>query len=350
MKKLLILDGISGVPLGTELAQAFRHIGIDTEHYNLLSMPKIALHGLKSAVSKLINRARDSSGDAFFYLPKGNLAAIQALIEQTRPDAILVVGFVYKFIAPAALHALAKQHQLELYLYDTDSCNLYTKRREFIFFLEQELPIYKTIFSCSKVTADFFKASRQLEASFVPFGANFIAAPSTSDQGKQRDVLFVGSGDLRRILVLEAIREQVSIFGNRWKRNFPLMSPALIERVQDQSVWGDELHALLTSSRIVLNITRGPYYAAGTGINLRIFEALAAGCFLITDYCDEIAELFKPGEEIETFSGPEELQEKVRFYLANPEKRLAIARQGHAAYLKRFTWEARAQEMLQRMN
>lgn len=345
MKKWLVLDGISGVPLGAELAQAFRHIGIDTSYYNLLGMPKVPLYGVKSAISKLVNRARDSSGDAFFYLPKGNLASIQALIEQLKPDAILVVGFIYKFITPTALQALAQQHQADLYLYDTDSCNLYTKRREFIFFLEQELPIYKKIFSCSKVTADFFTDTRLLDASFVPFGANFIAAPSGTDADKQHEVLFVGSGDLRRIIILESIRDHLSIFGNRWKRNFPLMSPELIRRVDDHPVWGPELHQLLTSSKIVLNITRGPYYAAGTGVNLRIFEALAAGCFLMTDYCDEIAELFKPGEEIETFNGPQELQEKVRFYLAHPEKRMAIAQQGHAAYLKRFTWESRAQEM-----
>ncbi|MFL9710802.1 glycosyltransferase [Methylobacillus sp. Pita1] len=345
MKKILMLDGISGVPLGKDLSQAFQNIGIETAYYDLLKMPKIAWYGSKSAFAKLLNRARDNSGDAFFHLPKGKLGALEKLIEETRPDTLLVVGFIYKFIHPAALYALAQRHNVELYLYDTDSCNLYTKRREFIFFLEHELPVYKKIFSCSKVTADFFNKTRNLDAKFVPFGANFIAKPSSSDEGKKHDVLFVGSGDLRRILVLESVSEHISIFGNRWKRNYPLMSKALIERVDDHAVWGSDLYELLQSSKIILNITRGPYYAAGTGVNLRIFEALAAGCFLITDYCDEVAELFKPGEEIETFNGPQELQEKVNFYLAHPEKRMAIAQQGHAAYLKSFTWEARAQEM-----
>ncbi|WP_334107637.1 CgeB family protein [Methylobacillus sp.] len=345
MKKWLVLDGISGVPLGAELAQAFRHIGIDTSYYNLLGMPKVPLYGVKSAISKLVNRARDSSGDAFFYLPKGNLASIQALIEQLKPEAILVVGFIYKFIAPTALQALAQRHQVDLYLYDTDSCNLYTKRREFIFFLEQELPIYKKIFSCSKVTADFFSDTKKLDASFVPFGANFITAPSGTDADKQHEVLFVGSGDLRRIIILESIRDHLSIFGNRWKRNFPLMSPELIRRVDDHQVWGPNLHQLLTSSKIVLNITRGPYYAAGTGVNLRIFEALAAGCFLITDYCDEIAELFNIGEEIETFDGIEDLKRKVKFYLDYPEERIRIAKQGHEAFQRKFTWNACALKM-----
>ncbi|MPS49693.1 glycosyltransferase [Methylobacillus sp.] len=349
MKKLLILDGISGVPLGKDLAQAFRNNSLDVGYYNLLDMPKIALYSLKSRLAKLINRAKDKSGDAFFYLPKNNITSIRLLIEQVKPEAILVVGFVYKFIDPTALQNLAQQYQIDLYLYDTDSCNLYTKRREFIFFLEKELSIYKKIFSCSKVTAKFFKDSRKLNASFVPFGANFIAEPSMSDHNKKHEVLFVGSGDLRRIFVLEGIRDHLSIFGNRWERNFPLMSPALMKRVDDHPVWGSDLHELLISSKIVLNVTRGPYYAAGTGVNLRIFEALAAGCFLITDYCDEIATLFKVGEEIETFTGPEELQEKVSYYLENPERRIAIAQQGQAAFLKKFTWEARAKEILQYM-
>ncbi|MCB5191590.1 glycosyltransferase [Methylobacillus arboreus] len=349
MKKLLILDGISGVPLGGDLKRAFLNIGINAEYYDLAKIPRIALYGVKSGLAKLANRMQDKSGDTFFYLPKGDQKTIERLIQESRPDVILVVGFLYKFIDPAVLRSLADQHHADLYLYDTDSCNLYTKRREFVFFLERELPVYKKIFSCSKVTADFFKKTRKLDASFAPFGSNFIASPTTSDDNKAQDVVFVGSGDLRRILVLESIREHVSIFGNRWKRNFPLMSKVLIERVDDRPVWGDELYKLLTSAKIVLNITRGPYYAAGTGINLRIFEALAAGCFLMTDYCDEIAGLFKPGEEIETFNGPVELQEKVRFYLDHPEQRMQIAKHGHEAFLKHFSWEHRARAMLETM-
>lgn len=346
MQKFLLLDGIAGVPLGEDLARALTSIDIKATHYNLLQMPKVPLYAVRSALAKLVNRARDKSGDTFFYLPKGKRTALAQIIKETKPDVILVIGFIYKFIEPAVLRALAEEHQIELYLYDTDSCNLYTKRREFIFFLEQELPIYRKIFSCSKVTADFFRHSRNQDAYFVPFGANFIAAPRLSEDDSQYDVLFVGSGDLRRIFVLESISKYVTIFGNRWSRNFSLMSKALIGRVNDRSVWGDELYTLLAHSKIVLNVTRGPYYAAGTGINLRIFEALAAGCFLLTDYCDEIAELFTPGVDIETFRSPQELYEKVAYYLEHPEQRMLIAKNGHAAFLKRYTWEHRAREIV----
>ena len=58
---------------------------------------------------------------------------------------------------------------------------------------------------------------------------------------------------------------------------------------------GTELHCWWVRSKIVLNITCGDFYAAETGVNLRIFGALAAGCFLLTDHCDEIGDLFDTG-------------------------------------------------------
>ena len=91
----------------------------------------------------------------------------------------------------------------------------------------------------------------------------------------------------------------------------------------------------------MLNITRTDFFGAETGINLRVFEALAAGCFLLTDHCEEIAELFKVGEEIETFRSSKELADKVAYYLANEERRRTIARNGHQAFLGNHTWNTR---------
>jgi spore maturation protein CgeB len=206
------------------------------------------------------------------------------------------------------------------------------------------LVVYDRIFSFSEVTTNFFRRCKGLDAHYLPFGAAGIDLPAGVEE--RRDVLFVGSGDLRRILLLESIADHVSVFGNRWQRNYPLISGKLRENISDRPVWGAELHQLMAESKIILNITRGPFYAAETGINLRIFEALAAGKFLLTDHCDEVAELFDIGVEIETFKGSSELREKVDYYLAYPEKRAAIARAGHQRYLDEFTWEKRVKAIL----
>lgn len=336
-RKILVLDGIGGVPLARDLCDAFSTLGVATAYLDCLAQKRRPLHGLRAAYAKALNRRSDRDG--FSLLPKLVERDLEALLERENPSHILVVGFAYKFYDPAFLRRLADKLGAVLLLYDTDSCNLYSRRREFIYFVENELPIYDLIFSFSKVTTRLFRESRKLNAVFLPFGARPPKALAPDE--KMLDVLFVGTCDLRRIFMLEAIRDRVTIYGNRWQRNFPLISDALRSRVTDRTVWGEELCRMQGQSRILLNITRSDFFGAETGVNLRIFEALAAGCFLLTDHCDELAELFKVGKDIETYRSAAELAAKTDYYLNNPEARLAIARNGHAAFLDAHTWEAR---------
>ena len=231
-----------------------------------------------------------------------------------------------------------------LFLYDTDSCNFYSRRREFIFFLESELTLYDKIFSFTRVTTEFFSKSLKLPATFLPFGAKLIERPEKVD--KDLEVFFVGSADLRRIFLLEKLTENLTVYGNRWKKNRKLMSKELNELINDRPVWGEELHDLMFRSKIILNITRTDFYGAETGANLRIYEALAAKCFLLTDYCDELAEIFNIGEEIVTYNSSDDLVDKVKYYLENDDEREAIAQKGFERYLKDYTWERRVEQFL----
>ena len=212
-----------------------------------------------------------------------------------------------------------------------------------MYFIGQELPRYDLLFSFSEVTTRFFRETLGLNAQYLPFGA--VDLPQQQRE-PERDVLFVGSADLRRVFLLENIREHLTVRGNRWRRNHALMSPELQERVDDRAVWGEELRELLQTSRIVLNITRSDFHGAETGVNLRIFEAISAGCFLLTDYCEEIASLFTPGEEIEVFRSRAELKDKVRHYLANPAECERVARNGRARFLEQHTWANRVAHIL----
>lgn len=338
MSGFLILDGIGGATLGKDLTAAFQEIGASVAYFDFRKLKSRKFYELKSAFVKAINK-RDNS-DSFYHLPKLDEFEFELLIQQEKPSVILVVGFFYKFLSPAFLLKIKEKYKTKIFLYDTDSCNLYSRRREFIFYIENELPVYDEIFSFSKVTTEFLKNTRNLNATFLPFGANNLTKPA--DVEKSIDVLFVGSCDLRRIFLLEKIRDKVRVFGDRWTRNLELMSEDLKKAVTDQGVWGDKLNELIFSSRIVLNITRSHFYGVETGINLRVFEALGAGCFLLTDYCEELAELFVVGEEIEFFRSASEMQEKVNYYLANPDKRDEIARKGHEKFLKLHTWKIKA--------
>jgi spore maturation protein CgeB len=336
-KRFLVLDGIGGVPLGREITENLRAEGHVADRFDCLRRASRPLYGVRSACAKVINRADVDM--EFYCLPRLRPQELRSLFASTMPTHVLVIGFIYKFFDLAELRLLANEHRAVLSLYDTDSCNFFDKRREFIYFIERELPIYDRIFSFSRVTTNFFVETRGLKASHLPFGANPITLPEVP--GKDIDVLFVGSSDLRRIFLLESIRDHVTIFGNRWERHQPLISGKLWSRITDQPVWGNESHRLLARSKIVLNITRSDFHGAETGINLRIFEAVAAGCFLLTDHCDEIEDLFTVGKEIETYRSSRELADKVRFYLGNDAKRERVARHGHERFQRDHTWLAR---------
>lgn len=339
MRDLLLLDGISGVSLGREISEAFEQIGVNVSYADLRKLRSRKFYLLKSIIAKVFNKRENT--DSFYHLPKLDEADVESLIKKEKPKNVLIVGFFYKFLSPDFILKLKKKYHVKFFLYDTDSCNLYSKRREFIFFIQNELPVYDEIFSFSKVTTNFLQNTLNLKATFLPFGANRIAKPL--DVKESIDVLFVGSCDLRRVFLLERIRDKVVIFGDRWTRNLPLISSELKSRVTDKAVWGKELQQLLFSSKIILNITRSHFYGVETGINLRVFEALGAGCFLLTDYCEELAELFIVGEEIEFFRNASEMVEKVNFYLANPDKRKEIARKGHEKFTELHTWKSKVE-------
>jgi len=345
--KILILDGIGGISLGQEIAQALQALNTDTCYQNSAQLPKKTLYKIRSAYHKATRR--QLSNEHFYYFPKVDDQAVSQLINKEQPDMVLVIGFLYRFIDPQLIANLKQQLGFRLFLYDTDSCNLFGKKRELVYFVEQELPIYDHIFSCSKTMAELFQRTNRLAASFFPFGATPIKVPQTTDY--TNDILFAGSADMRRIFLLESLTHlNLAVFGVKWERNETLISPQLQRCIQDKPLWGEELHQQIASSKIVLNITRSTFYGVETGLNLRIFEALAAGAFLLTDYSDELRQLLTPGKEVETYRNTAELIEKTEYYLTHDSEREAIAQQGHAAFKERFTWKHRAEALLEKIS
>lgn len=342
--KLLVLDGIGGIDLGRNLSASIQEAGVTTEYIDMAELPRIVLHKPRSAIAKILNNSNEKDG--FYCLPKCDFATLEQKVTHLKPNKILVIGFLYKFLDPQQLKKLADKLGVDIYLYDTDSCNLYSSRREFTFFLENELKIYNAIFSFSCVVTDFF-IRKNLNAFFCPFGDTLKKVQTPSKY--INEVIFVGSADLRRVFLLENIVDKVSIYGSRWQRQRPLMSKVLQQKVTDTSIWGEQLEAILVASKIVLNITRTPFYGAETGINHRIFEAMSLGCFVLTDHCDEITELFEIGEEIETFKGINDLKQKVDYYLHHDDERERIAQLGHRRFLKDYTWQVRSADLLNKM-
>lgn len=88
---------------------------------------------------------------------------------------------------------------------------------------------------------------------------------------------------------------------------------------------------LYAASRVTLNVS------LNGDLNLRVFEALGAGGFLLTDALSEEAGLercFTPGRHLATYRSPDELVELARHYLDHPAEAMAIRRAGQAHLLE----------------
>lgn len=104
-----------------------------------------------------------------------------------------------------------------------------------------------------------------------------------------------------------------------------------------------EMPKIFQLSKINLNFTSKPIR---TGLPLRIWDIMACGGFVMSNYQSEIPEYFTIGEEIETYASEEELIDKCDYYLKHEEERRKIAQNGFEKVKKEHTTYMRLDDIL----
>jgi spore maturation protein CgeB len=104
-------------------------------------------------------------------------------------------------------------------------------------------------------------------------------------------------------------------------------------------VYGLEMYQTLLESWLTLNIhaDSSPLYAS----NMRLFETTGVGTCLITDWKQNINDLFEPDMEVVTYRSTSECIEKVRWLLANPLEARKIAEAGQNRTFREHTFDKR---------
>lgn len=128
----------------------------------------------------------------------------------------------------------------------------------------------------------------------------------------------------------------------RWSA-LPVLEQEFDERIVVRTrppLFGMEMFQQLRNSRVVFNnhIDISPVSAS----NMRLFETTGVGSCLITDWKQNLPELFEPDKEVLTYRSAEELIEKVRYILEHEDERRAIADAGQRRTLREHTFENRA--------
>jgi spore maturation protein CgeB len=106
------------------------------------------------------------------------------------------------------------------------------------------------------------------------------------------------------------------------------------------AVFGLDMFQTLRNSKVALNchIDISPRSAS----NMRLFEATGVGTCLITDWKENLTQLFEPDREVVTYRSAEECTEKVKWLLEHPEQRDAITQAAQTRTLKDHTFTHRA--------
>jgi len=165
--------------------------------------------------------------------------------------------------------------------------------------------------------------------------------------GTAFDVTFVGSlysVHSSRIALLEALCdrfEQIRIWGPGIDY---LSAYSPIQQYYISQAWGSEMYQILHNSKITLNHHGdvAPY-----ANNCRLYEATGMGSLLITDWKENLHEMFEPGKELVAYRRAEECTELIQYYLKHEDERIAIAHAGQQRTLREHAYYQRMQELVE---
>jgi spore maturation protein CgeB len=81
------------------------------------------------------------------------------------------------------------------------------------------------------------------------------------------------------------------------------------------------------------------------GVNIRAFELAAAGACQVVDLKEDLASLFKPGEEVVAYRDLGELRRQLVHYVAHPDEARAIGANARRRALAEHTLRHRLEEI-----
>ena len=131
------------------------------------------------------------------------------------------------------------------------------------------------------------------------------------------------------------------VWGGGWTST---RDPAVRAMVAGGPVWGREKLCVYSGSTVSLN-QHHPMNDI-VGVNTRTFELAAAGACQIVDFKEDLATLFKPGEELVTYRDLTDLKRQLDYHLAHPDEAAAVGANARRRALAEHTLRRRIEEIV----
>ncbi|MFA9556922.1 glycosyltransferase [Evansella sp. AB-rgal1] len=194
---------------------------------------------------------------------------------------------------------------------------------------------------------------------YLPLASNTKYFHYQHNNNQNIDVCFMGAAWNNRLSMFDEIahslaKKNVIIVGYHWNRmkNYHLLS----EKVRHTILSPEESASLINQSKIVINhhrsfddstfFSKNSNKLPGLSINPRTFEISACSAFQLTDIRQELSRYFQLGKEIETYSSPLELIEKIDYYLVHEDERKQVAKKAYNITKNNHTYYHRIRTLL----
>jgi spore maturation protein CgeB len=106
------------------------------------------------------------------------------------------------------------------------------------------------------------------------------------------------------------------------------------------------LCSIYDRSKIGINVN---HHQATSGLGYRVFDLLASSALLITNFQEDsdLIRLFGENHKIPTYRSPEELRQKIIYYLDHEDETKELVAYCNQLVAKGFSFEERATQMIQ---
>ena len=203
-----------------------------------------------------------------------------------------------------------------------------------------EYELYDYVFFASEHMQKMYKDKINVPSGVLPQCTDPEVMKSIDTGEKKYELLFVGNSRhvYRRILKdLIPTEYRLTVYGRHWDK-FPVKEYVVQDYI-DNNIVGQAYH----DAKILLNDHWDDMREYGI-ISNRIFDALSAGAFVVSDYVPGIEDVL--GDSVVTYDTPEDLKEKIDYYMKHEDERDAKALAGQKIVREKHTFANRVDGML----
>lgn len=342
----ILLIGAVSFPGGLvgSYRRAFEKLGVNVLCFEpKMSFPRLLQRDAWKEGDRLIDKARRRFKS---YLLRFSANQLLRKITLSKERVDLVFVFKCSYMSARTLSLVKEQTKALLFHFNADSpfdkqpANSHPN-------LVRSIPLYDCYFIWHRGLLPKLYDAGAKKIEYLPFAWDPDLHPPaklTKEDYEHfgSDISFVGNWTPERERWLSYLTDcNLAIWGAYlWERT---SNEPLKKRWTCRVVVGEAFAKVCQASKINLNFLRDQNKGSH---NMRTFEVVGCGGFLLTERSEEQLEFFEEDKEIACFSTPGELREKIEFYLPRGKLRRKIAKAAHAKVKEKHTYLQRAKHIL----